>query len=452
MAALVFLTATAGLGALGLLAVQSALLEGADRDLDEELGEVAREIEERPLTLGELEAYLVSTAAASPHEPFFRVTRPDGTDVASSSAALSPLFPRLRPGDGTVERRTLRIPGDEHRHRLAVRRFETRAAGPVVVEVAVRLRHEEETMDLLTKHAAVAGPLVALFAALLGVFVAQRALRPIDAIDRAARTIGAGPGSVRLPRPGTGDELDRLAGTLNDMLGRLEAAAARNLRFAGDVAHEVRNPLATVRARLEGALAAVDGAPAIAPPLEAALAEVGRLEALLQSLLLICRADEGRVALAREPVDLAALAREAVEFFGPLAEEHGITLGLVANGTAHVEGDPALLRRLVANLVDNALRYSAEGGEIRVRVAREAGSVRLDVADRGPGIDPAAREKVFERFFRSERARALNPDGSGLGLALVRAVARAHGGEAAVAPNPGGGSVFSVDLPGAELS
>ena len=447
MVAVVFLAATAGLGTLGLLVVEGALLDGADRVLDEEMIEVAHEIDERSRTPEALESYLVTTASVIPYEIFFRVTRPDGTDLASSSPSLSAVHPRLRPAEGTIERRTLRFEGDEPRQRLAARRFETQALGPVVVELSLGLAHEEETLLWLTKRALVAGPIVALVAAGLGLLVARRALRPIDSIDRAARTIGGGPVGARLPRPGTGDELDRLAGTLNDMLGRLEAASSRNLRFAGDVAHEVRTPLATVRSRLEGAMAAANGTPDVAAPLEAALGEVGRLEALIQSLLLICRADEARLALARKPVDLSAIALETVEFFDPFATARGITLGIDAAAAAQVEGDPALLRRLVANLVDNAIRYSESGGEILVRVERDGSGVRLRVADRGPGIALDESERVFDRFFRSERARALNPEGSGLGLAFVRAVARAHGGEARVAARFGGGSVFTVELP-----
>jgi heavy metal sensor kinase len=446
MVAVVFVVATGAVCVLGLLAVRSALLGGANRELDEELVEVAREIDERTLTLEEFEAYLASIAVVSPFDAFFRVTRLDGGEVVASSAARSALLPRLNPPGGTVDRRTLRIEGDEHRHLLGARRFETRALGPVLVEVALRLRAEEETMRHLAKLAIVASPLLALTAGILGLLVARRALRPIDAIDRAARTIGAGPAGARLPRPGTGDELDRLTETLNAMLVRLEAASSRNLHFAGDVAHEVRTPLATVRLCLEGAIAGAGEASPLAPPLEAALAEVGHLEALIRGLLLICRADEGQLVLARSPVDLSAVARESAELFGPLAESRGMRVGTDAVAAARVEGDPALLRRLVANLVDNAVRYSEEGGEILVRVFRDGARVRLEVADRGPGIDPAAREKVFERFYRSQRARAVNPDGSGLGLALVLAVARAHGGGAAVAPRPGGGSIFSVEL------
>ncbi|HKB14546.1 MAG TPA: ATP-binding protein, partial [Planctomycetota bacterium] len=135
------------------------------------------------------------------------------------------------------------------------------------------------------------------------------------------------------------------------------------------------------------------------------------------------------------------------EFFDPFAGAREIRLEVDASAGARVEGDPALLRRLVANLVDNAIRYSEAGGEILVRVEREGGWVRLRVADRGPGIDSEALGKVFDRFFRSDRARTLNPEGTGLGLAFVRAVARAHGGEAHVAARFGGGSVFTVELP-----
>lgn len=231
------------------------------------------------------------------------------------------------------------------------------------------------------------------------------------------------------------------------MLDRLERTAQHNLAFAGDVAHEVRTPLAVVRARLEEAQSAAVRE-AVRTPLAQAAQALERLEGLVKSLLALSRADEGGAPSAPPAtVDLGDIAAEVVAFFAPSAEARGMDLRLDAAGPVRVVGDRVALSRAVANLVDNALAYAPERTPVEVSVRIEDGEARLEVADRGPGVPEDLRPRVFERFARGAAAATLRPEGAGLGLPLVRAVARGAGGEAEEQPRPGGGSVFRMRLP-----
>jgi heavy metal sensor kinase len=436
------------IGAALFAAADAAILHGAEGILRDELEEVATTLRRGPLTPEELGGILEAEVRDHQSETLaFRVSRADGEILACSLSPLWEAVPR-RPAGGVMPARTARVPGDGIRHRVIARRVPSVSFGPVDLEASMRLRSADAALGRLLEICLLLLPAILLAALAGGYFLSRRALAPVGRMEASARRIGTGPPGERLPGSGTGDELDRLSGTLNGMLGRLEEASARNLRFAGDVAHEVRTPLATLRARLESALAAGDGIPAEARErLEATVREVDRVEALVKSLLLICRADEGQAGPARPPLDVAAVLREVGGFFGPLAASRGIRFEVEAPDGLRVPGDATVLQRAVANLVDNALHYTDNGGEVRLRGAAENGRVVVDVEDSGCGIPEDSRARVFERFFRAEAARERNPGGSGLGLALVRAVARAHGGDATYAPRPGGGSRFRILLP-----
>lgn len=438
------LAALAALGGAGLVAVDKVLVAGAERILLDEMLDVQNVLAERRLSTRELQELLVREAAEEhAYDVHYRVSRPDGEVLATSA---TPLWARIafEPVEaGETQFRTLRLPGDEHRLRVGTRLISS-PDGPLKLGVALHLEPEDVAMARLLRAGALAVPAAIVGAALLGAFMARRALAPVDAIERAARTIGAGPRGRRLPASGTKDELDRLAETLNAMLDRLERAALRNLAFAGDVAHEVRTPLAVVRARLEEALAAAPSA-----PLEQALAAVERLEGLVRSLLALARADEGTSGsgIGPAPFDLADVARDVVAFFAPAAEARGMSLTLGVAEPSPLVGDKVAMARAAANLVDNALAYAPARSAVEVTVFADRGAAVLQVADEGPPIDEELRPRLFDRFARGASAAAARPDGAGLGLALVRAVARGLGGEAEHEAPPSGGNLFRLRLP-----
>lgn len=441
------LAALLGLGGTSLVAVDRVLVAGAERILLDELLDVTSEVQaaKRALNDPELERLLLREAAEEhAYDVHYRLSLPDGTPLASSGERFWSRIAWEGVRGAETSYRTVRIPADPYRIRIAERLFPT-PRGDLQLEVALRLEPEDVAMSRLLHAGALAVPAVIAMAALLGAFMARRALGPVDAIERAARTIGAGPRGRRLPAAGSGDELDRLADTLNAMLDRLERAAQRNLAFAGDVAHEVRTPLAVLRARIEQALAA-PGEPSI-EALEEAQAAVDRLDVLVRSLLALSRLDEGAAGPPDAPFDLGEVAREVVAFFAPAAEARGMELRLTVSGPAPLLGDRVAASRALANLVDNALAYAPAQTAVEVSVASVADLVTLTVADRGPGIPPDLVPRLFERFARGEHGMLTRPDGAGLGLALVRSVARGLGGDVSYAPRPGGGSELRLQVP-----
>jgi signal transduction histidine kinase len=284
--------------------------------------------------------------------------------------------------------------------------------------------------------------LVALVAGLAWA-VTGRALRPVEAMRAEVEAISGGTLHRRVPDPGSGDEVSRLARTMNAMLDRLEGASTRQRQFVSDASHELRSPVAAIRAQLEVALAEPDADwPAVA---RRALGEEARLETLVSDLLLLASTDEQRELRGAVDVDVAALAREEAARHRRLP----VSLdGVVDGGACHVIGRPDQLTRVVANLLDNACRHAQT--KVRASVARDNGDVRLLVDDDGPGIPIEDRDRVFERFTRLDPSRVRADQGSaGLGLALVRAVVERHHGTVRVDEAPSGGARLRVDLPAA---
>jgi two-component system, OmpR family, sensor kinase len=291
------------------------------------------------------------------------------------------------------------------------------------------------------------GTLLAFFG---GMLVARRAMRPIAGLTRAAREVArTRDPDITLPAPRANDEVSDLAHTFEDMLRELsdardesEAALARQREFVADASHELRTPLTSILANLE--LLETELAGEQQEMAASALRSSRRMRRLVADLLLLARADAGREA-TMAPVDLAAIAREAAAEAGALSTDHPISLD--APGPVTVTGVADDLHRLAANLVENALIHTPSGTPVTVSVRREGASAVLEVADRGPGVPPEMRERVFERFARAGGDHGAGRRGSGLGLAIVRAVTDAHGGTVQLADAEGGGARLVVTLP-----
>lgn len=249
--------------------------------------------------------------------------------------------------------------------------------------------------------------------------------RRIDAVTRTARRVMAGSMTERIPLRGTGDDFDELAETLNLMLGRIEESVEAVRRVSDNVAHELRTPLARLHADLDE-LRMAKGLKERERLTEQAIAEAERLQAIFDALLRIARIESGRHFAGFARVDLTALLADAIELHSPDVEAHDQVLeSAIAEGLA-IEGDRNLIFQMVSNLLDNAVKYAGEGGRILVAARATGGRIRIEIADSGPGIAPACRERVKERFFRvPETAGA---PGTGLGLALVAAIVALHKG------------------------
>ena len=277
-----------------------------------------------------------------------------------------------------------------------------------------------------------------------GLFVTRRVLRRVDAMTETTRTIMGGDLGGRLPVAGTGDELDRLAENLNIMLERIEALMMGLKEVSDNIAHDLKTPLTRLRNRAEQALRTANTEPEYRAALEGTIEESDGLILTFNALLMIARAESGQARNDMTEFDAAEVAHDIGELYEPVAEEKGIVLRVEAEAAAPLHGNRELVSQAVANLVDNAIKYSeapadaAEGRapQIVVKAVTEGERILLSVADNGPGIPEADRARAVERFVRLEQSRS--QPGSGLGLSLAAAVARLHGGELTLADNEPG--------------
>jgi heavy metal sensor kinase len=280
-----------------------------------------------------------------------------------------------------------------------------------------------------------------------GYLLVGQALAPVDSITASAAHISLHQLKQRLPVPQTGDELERLSVSLNQMIARLEDALQQNQRFIADASHELRTPLTIMRGELE---AMVEGAYLASDVQEKAasiLEEVERLGRIVEGLFAISRLDAGEAQKQTAPFDLATLAVSTAEQMCLLAEDKNISITTDAPHEVTVEGDRSRLKQVIVNLLDNAIKYTQEGGKVRLSVFARDGHAMLEVEDNGIGIPAEAQAHIFERFFRVDKARSRELGGAGLGLSIVRSICAAHGGQVEVRSSNGHGSLFTVELP-----
>ena len=266
-----------------------------------------------------------------------------------------------------------------------------------------------------------------------GALIGRNMLRRLDAINRTSGEIIAGDLTRRVPLAGSGDEFDALAENLNRMLDRIERLMKGMREVTDSVAHDLRTPLNRLRNRLEESVARLNASGAQAGEIERAIAETDQLIATFNALLLIAETDAGTTRAAMSPLDLGEVAADVTELYEPLADEKKISLTLLPGPPAGVEANRSLVAQALANLVDNAIKYTPAGGQVRIATAVSDESMDLSVSDTGPGIPLADRPRVTERFVRLEASR--NSPGSGLGLSLVAAVAHYHGAELVLEDN-----------------
>lgn len=313
----------------------------------------------------------------------------------------------------------------------------------LVVVVGAPLEDRDEAVRNLGSLLLVGGPVALLLAALAGFVALTAALRPVESMRRRAAAIhDAAPGQ-RLPVPPADDEIGRLGATLNAMLARLEEAFARERTFVSDASHELRTPLAILKAELELALRGGRTTDELEAALRSAAEETDRLVQLAEDLLVIARSDQGRLPIRTEDIRLDDLLEVVRERLLRRAGDRDADLVVDGPGGLTVAADPLRLEQALGNLLDNALRHG--GRHIRLSAAASGDAVELHVRDDGPGFPPAFIDSAFERFTRADSARGRG--GAGLGLAIVDAIARAHGGRVAARNDPGGGADVSLTLP-----
>jgi heavy metal sensor kinase len=311
----------------------------------------------------------------------------------------------------------------------------------------------EETLRSLRLALFLLTPAGIIISALGGYWLAGKALAPVAEVARAAREIEASKLDQRLASPGTDDEIGRLVETLNHMFGRLESSFEAMKRFTADASHELRTPLATLRNTIDVVL----DRPRSAEDQHAALVSIGeeveRLQAIVEDLLLLARADSGRLPMHREPLDLGLLATSLAETYEPQFRDREITLGLQVQPGAEILGDERWFCQVIGNLLDNALKFTPAKGRIDLEVVGNATSVQLRVSDSGPGLPKDSLERIFERFYQTEASRTRTENrGAGLGLAIVAWIVKSHDGRITASNRPDGGASFRVELPPRKLA
>ena len=305
-----------------------------------------------------------------------------------------------------------------------------------------------ETLDAFRHYLLLLAPAVLLVAAFGGNWLSHRALAPVDSLTQTARTINVSNLSRRLQTPGTGDELQRLSETLNEMLARIESSVQRITEFTADASHELRTPVALIRAEAEVALGRDRTDEEYRSALQHVLGESERMTHMLEQLLSLVRADSGSESLQISEFDIAALSQEAFQSWQKIAASHNrsLTSDIPAQPVV-IAGDSLALRRVLDVLLDNAVKYSTPPGEIRLALETTADRVFLRVRDNGPGLAPEEHSKIFERFYRVDKARSRQMGGAGLGLSIAQWIAQRHHGIIRVESSPGQGAEFSLELP-----
>jgi two-component system OmpR family sensor kinase len=377
-------------------------------------------------------------------ETFAQLLTPDGRVIeASPTLGRLSLLSAAQAHDTLLGARfydRASVPGLNEQARLLATPVKRRGK-PAVLVVGATLENRAEALRSLRTKLLIAGPVALLLAVGLGYLLAGSGLRAVEEMRRRAETISSERAGERLPVPSTGDELQRLGETLNEMLGRLEAALERERGFLAEAGHELRTPLALLRAELDFATHHAEDEAELRATVRAASEETDRLVQLAGDLLLIASSDQGGMALRTESITAADLLQSVRNRFAWRAEEAGREL--IADVPDHliVSGDRLRLEQALGNLVENALRHGE--GAVAIEAKRADGVVELHVRDQGPGFPVDFLPRAFQRFSVAQESRS---GGAGLGLAIVEAVARAHGGRAGAANPPSGGADVWVGL------
>jgi heavy metal sensor kinase len=391
----------------------------------------------------------ISTGNIDPEEQFVRVYDSSGQLTFDNSGDESE-----GPADrqavevalaGRTATRGVDFNGEPFRVRVVPITQDGAIAG--ALEVGRAADDAADTLGSLLLILGVAYPVTLALASLGGVFLASRALAPIDKLTRLANRISAEDLSQRLDLRLPDDEIGRLARTFDDMIARLDDAFRRQRQFTADASHELRTPLTAVKGQVEVALNRPREADTYREVLQNVNEEVDRLIRLVGSLLTLARADAGQIPFSPETVDVGDLVSAAVEQVRPAAQQRNVELVLAPGPPVTLRADEDLLLQLLLNLLDNAVKYTPSGGRVSAGWTADGARVELWVRDTGAGIAPEHLPHIFDRFYRADKARSRAEGGVGLGLSICRWIAEAHGGSISVESAPGQGSTFTARLP-----
>jgi two-component system heavy metal sensor histidine kinase CusS len=417
-----------------------AFVEEVDDRLEEGLGDL-RVV----LSTNRLDEWIAQTAGEHRREDEFFVEIRDRENrlVARSKNVPDSGFPGARGVTQSPTPAYWNFPNPHSRnHSRQVRALET-WIGNFHVCIGMSLNEVQRWYWGLRKNLVTSLLAIAVLGALSAYWVAARSLRPVAQIAAQASSLGGSADGTLLPRTGSGDEIDRLAEVLNDLLSRIRAEVLRVRRLTADAAHALRTPLTAIRGHLELEAARLESG--ASEHVDVAIEQVDDLVRFVNRLLLLEKLDSGLgESLVRERLDLLAQTQALVEHLHVIAEERGVSLECRGESAA-VDADATQIRQAILNLLDNALRHTPPGGKVSVEVCERGGAAELVVADGGSGLPPDQLERVFERFYST---RAGTGAGTGLGLPIARAIARSHGGDVTATSADGGRFVLRLPLSG----
>lgn len=393
-------------------------------------------------------AAVVEAQAAGVRKVFFRLLYADG--VAFSSTNMSYWQ------DIGIHERAIRqlVEGKNHVFETAylpqrkdeIRIIYTMLSPEIILQIGESREDSMRLLDAFRRIALFSMIVLTVLAAAIGWFMARRAVSGVEAVTRTARHISEGALEERVPVQQKGDEINLLAVTFNEMLDRIESLIKEMKEMSDNIAHDLKSPITRIRGAAEIALST--GAPReeFETMTASTIEECDRLLEMINTMLMISRTESGVDRPPSGIVDLSNLASEACELFEPAASDKGISLTCTIGGNGAMHGDIKMLRRMIANLIDNAIKYTPAGGNVNIGLRRIASNIHLSVTDTGIGISSEDLPHIFERFYRGDRSRS--EAGLGLGLSLAQAIARAHGGTITVTSTQNQGTTFSVILPG----
>jgi two-component system OmpR family sensor kinase len=427
-----------GLGMLVYLRLEADLRSAADDGLASRTEQL---IEDLPT------ASTIDVGPSDVGDIFAQLLTRDGSILASTSglapvSAVAPTDLGSLNGPRYVE--TTVMTADES---VLARILEMPIADGRVIVTGVAFDDQREVLDRLLSLFGVAGLVAVVLAGAVGWLVARAALRPVERMRAESEAVSGSEPGRRLAVPRTRDELAALGRSLNRMLERLEAAVERERRFVANAGHELRTPLANLKAELDLALRRARSPAELVDALASASEETDRLARLAEDLLLLASADGGRLPMRLDDVDVAGLVRETVDSFASRASSLGVVLEAAAEEDARARLDGTRIRQAVGNLIDNALRHTPAGGRVDVRVSKEGSDTLLSVVDTGEAFSSAFLPHAFEAFARTDASRSRSAGGTGLGLAIVRAVVEAHGGTVEARNRDEGGAIVKLRLP-----
>jgi len=439
----------AGIGTFVVVRLRADLIGGVDQGLDARAAQISLGFQSG----GEGEFQDVSDASLAGLHQSESAAQLLGTDRTVLESTGDPIAERAlltvedlaRVIRGERVRETLATGADGELFRILAVRLPPREGGDVIV-VATSLEEVKASVHRLLILLLVAGPAALAAAGAGGWLLARTALAPVASMTREASEIGMARLDERIDVPRTTDELSRLASTLNAMLDRLQRGVDEKRRFVADASHDLRTPLAVMRAELDVSLRSPGLTPRAKETLMSAGEEVERMSRIVDNLLTLARVDEGGLELLRVPVDLRELVDGVVASMASIAAERGLDVR-VDGQAGEVRADGMRLEQVVTNLLSNAVRYADAGSGVGISVWRMATEAGVTVRDHGPGVPTEILPRIFERFVKADAPRTGTGGGSGLGLAICSEIVEAHGGRVWVDSTLGGGSEFSFALP-----